>query len=161
MEAESPLAQLGCDYCPLSAFSHHTHTHTHLRAHVKRQTERRVVGKQDWWVWLLWSASFASSQGCCCCCCCARASMMSTFKKKKKKSLKHLRADICSSVASSGRRWWEWRWGGVRAPSSHARGRRQLVEEDVGVAAADLTGGHWRYSGSRERESEGGRRERS
>lgn len=43
--------------------------------------------------------------------------------------------------------------------SSHARRRRQLVEEDVGIAAADLTGGHWRYSrgGEREAEEEGGR----
>lgn len=42
-------------------------------------------------------------------------------------------------------------WGGA---SSHARGRRQLVEQDVGVAAADLTGGHWRYSRGGEREAE-------
>lgn len=41
MEVESPLTQLGCDYCPLSAVSHQTHRHT--RAQVKRQTERREV----------------------------------------------------------------------------------------------------------------------
>lgn len=33
------------------------------------------------------------------------------------------------------------------AAELHPRGGCQLVEQDVGVAAAHLAGGHWRYSG--------------
>lgn len=38
-------------------------------------------------------------------------------------------------------------WPFVLQEASHARGGSQLVEQDVGVAAAHLAGGHWRYSG--------------
>lgn len=79
--------------------------------------------------------------------------MSTPFFLKKKKSLKRLLDDVSSSAASSGKMVVGVEMGrGDGASSSHARGRRQLIEEDVGVAAADLTGGHWRYPESRERE---------
>lgn len=84
------LAQLGCDYCPVSAFSHHTHAHTHERTHAHMLKGGGVV------------ESRAGGSGCCgvlsspalsarpqgplgCCCCKTRASVMSTFSLKKKK----------------------------------------------------------------------------
>lgn len=46
----------------------------------------------------------------------------------------------------------------VLQEASHPRGGSQLVEQDVGVAAAHLAGGHWRNSGEEEREGQGSER---
>lgn len=137
---------VGWDYCPVSALYDHTHMHAHnWRTHILRvKTERggwesRAGGSGSCG---FRSASLSSSL-----CTASRlyvsVCVMSTYK---------VWNGPCATDTSHPPLF-QLRWSCglvVLLQASHARGGSQLVEQDIGVAATYLTGGHWRYSGQRE-----------
>lgn len=144
------------DYCPVSALYNHTHAHAHTHSkhtHLKsKDREEEKAGLVDqvpvgsrvfpspalsveppgWWACVPL-----------CVCVCVMPKYKSEIGLAPPTHFYFPSVSVCQS---------EWCCGPPSSRgASHPWGGSQLVEQDVGVAAAHLAGGHWRYSVKRER----------